>query len=84
MPKYRCTSQEKKGATILITRSKGDSFKVIETIAEKFIEVFLKAFLKGLIKGEEEIKKYEVQARNIKIEKLDCEKCDRKFTTKQG
>ena len=83
MPKYRCTNQEKR-ANIQITRSKGDSFKVVYTIAEKFIEVFLKAFLKGPIKVEEDLKNYEVPDKIIKNEEFDCDKCDRRFITKQG
>ena len=50
-PRFRCTSLVKKGATLLITRSSGESFEVVQTIAEEFIEIFLDAFLKGLVKG---------------------------------
>ena len=74
----------KKGATILLTSSKGDSFEVVKIIADKFIEVFLKAFLKGLIKGDTEMKTYEVHQESILKNVFDCDNCDRKFSTKQG
>ena len=74
----------KKGATILLTRSKGDSFEAVQIIADNFIEVFLKALLKGLVKGDEEMKDYERQGKILEKDIFDCDKCDRKFPTNHG
>ena len=74
----------KKGATILLTRSKGEIFEVVQIIADNFIEVVLKAFLKGSIKGDEEMKDYEKQGIILDNNIFDCDKCDRKFSTHHG
>ena len=75
----------KRGATVLITRSSGESFEVVETVADEFIEVFLDAFLKGLIKGEEEMEKYIKSAKADKVsESFKCDICEKGFSSKQG
>ena len=56
----------KKGATVLVIRTKGDNFEVVQTVANDFIEMFLGALMKGLIKGEAEMDKY---IRNNKVQK---------------
>ena len=75
----------KKGATVLVIRTKGDNFEVVQTVANDFIEMFLGALMKGLIKGEAEMDKY---IRNNKVQKEEelfgCEKCGRMFSTKHG
>ena len=48
----------KKGATLLVTKSSGEGFDVVKTIADVFIEFCFNVHLKDLIKGEEEMKQY--------------------------
>ena len=74
----------KKGATILITRSKGESFEVVETVADIFVQPFLNVFLKGNIKGEKEMQQYEIHQVTSKHQSFQCDKCEREFTTKHG
>ena len=77
----------KKGATILITRSKGDTFNDVKIIAEEFIETFLGAYLKGNITGEKILKEHRVSDQEDNkpgILAFKCEKCDKSFLTKQG
>ena len=75
----------KKGATILITRSKGDSFDVVQTIATDFIETFLDALLRGVVEGEAEINVYTTKDATQKEEDIhSCDICARTFLTKHG
>ena len=75
----------KKGATVLITRSSGESFEVVQTIAEEFVEIFLDAFLKGLVKGEEEFKHYsKIEEDSVTHNQFGCECCAKMFKTKHG
>ena len=61
----------KKRATILIIRSKGNSFEDVHIIAEEFIQTFLESYLNGVVKGKEKIE--EISFKNqedTKIKKI--------------
>ena len=75
----------KKGATLLVTKSSGEGFDVVKTIADVFIEMFLNVHLKGLIKGEEEMKQYIRSENKCKgTDSFKCDKCEKSFSTKHG
>ena len=75
----------KKGATLLITKSSGEDFDNVRTIADEFMEKFLNILLRGLITGESEITEYSVVKTEMKeVECFKCEKCDKSFTINRG
>ena len=85
MAQIQMYNPEKKGATVLITKSSGEDFETVRTIADVFIEKFLSILLKGLITGEEEIMEYIMEPTDVKNpECFMCEKCEKGFTTNHG
>ena len=75
----------KRGATLLVTKSSGEGFDVVKTIADVFIETFLNVHMKGIIKGEEEMKKFiKIENKCEETNKFKCDNCKTSFGTNHG